>query len=261
MSEQHKIYLRKRRISYFITKLWQLGILVAFFGFWELSVAVGWTDPFIFSSPSRIVSTIGSLAANNDLWKHIGATLYETVLGFILSTVLGSLIAIILWWSKRTRDVSEPYLIVLNALPKIALGPIIIIWVGAGKSAIVTMALLICLIITIISMLGGFLSVDKEKIQLLKSMSASKWQILTKLVLPANIPTLVSVLKINVGLAWVGTIMGEYLVSREGLGYLIVYGSQIFNLDLVMASTLILCVLAGLMYAAVALVEKWIKSR
>ena len=144
----------------------------------------------------------------------------------------------------------------LNALPKIALGPLIIIWAGAGKTAIIVMALLISVIITIISMLAGFMSVDKGKLQLLKSMRATKFQTLYKLVLPANIPTLISVLKINVGLSWVGTIMGEYLVSREGIGYLLVYGSQIFRLDLVMASTIMLCVLATAMYLAVAVAEK-----
>ena len=156
---------------------------------------------------------------------------------------------------------AEPYLITLNALPKIALGPIIIIWVGAGKASIVTMAVLICIVITIISVLTGFLSVDKEKIMLLKSMKATKMQIFAKLVFPANLPTIISVLKINVGLSWVGTIMGEYLVSREGIGYLIVYGSQVFQLDLVMASTVILCLLAALMYGGVALLEKFIAKK
>ena len=99
------------------------------------------------------------------------------------------------------------------------------------------------------------------KIMLLKSMHAGKFKIMTKLILPSNIPTLISVLKINVGLSWVGSIMGEYLSSREGLGYLIVYGSQIFQLDLVMASTVILCVLAGGMYAAVAILEKIVRKK
>ncbi len=260
MTNQHKKYLRKLKIDYIVTKSLQFGILIAFIGFWELAVSLKWIDPFFFSSPSLIVKTIGDLIETGEFFKHAGVTLLETVIGFLISTVVGTLIAIVLWASKRTRDVAEPYLIVLNALPKIALGPILIIWLGTGQTAIIAMAVLISIVITIMSMLSGFLSVDQEKIKLLLSMGATKRQILTKLVLPANVPTLVSVMKINVGLSWVGTIIGEYLVSRAGLGYLIVYGSQIFNLDLVISSTVVLCILACLMYGGVAVLEKILKK-
>ncbi len=260
MTAEHKKYLKKLKIDYLVTKALQIGILIALFGFWELAVALEWIDSFFFSSPSRIISTIGALIDNGDFFNHVLVTLLETIAGFLISTIVGTIIAILLWASRMTRQVSEPYLIVANALPKIALGPILIIWLGTGQTAIIAMAILICIVITIMSMLTGFLSVDKEKVKLLTSMGAKRTQILTKLILPANIPTLVSVMKINVGLSWVGTIMGEYLVSRAGLGYLIVYGSQIFNLDLVMAATITLCVLACLMYGAVALVEKWLKK-
>jgi NitT/TauT family transport system permease protein len=260
MTDEHKKYEKKLKIRKGVTVSLQLGILILFIALWELVAYFEIIDPFIISSPSRILAIITQLYQSNNLFNHLSATLYETILGFLISTLLGTLIAIMLWWNKLLCDVMEPYLITLNALPKISLGPIIIIWIGAGKDAIITMALLICLIITIISMLNGFLEVDKEKIMLLKSLHANKFQLLFKLVLPANIPTLISVLKINVGLAWVGTIMGEYLVSREGLGYLIVYGSQVFQLDLVMASTVILCVLAAFMYSLVAVLEKLIKK-
>lgn len=256
MSEEHKKYLKKIRTHKIVVLIIQIGILIATFGLWELSARLEWSDPFITSSPSRIAASFKSLYESGDLFRHAGATLYETVLSFLLSTLIGVAFAILLWWSKTLSDVMEPYLIVLNSLPKIALGPIIIIWVGAGRSAIVTMALLICVIITIISAHTGFNSVDREKIELLKAMGANKFQILYKLVLPANIPNIISILKINVGLSWVGTIMGEYLVSKEGIGYLLVYGSQVFKLDLVMASTILLCLLATLMYLAVALLEK-----
>ena len=258
MSEEHKQYLKKQRIHKIVIRIIQIGILILFFGLWELSAYLEWADPFITSSPSRVVKSIANLYTSGQLFTHLGATLWETVISFILSTVLGTAIAVILWWSETVRRVLEPYLIVLNSLPKVALGPLIIIWVGAGRTAIVTMALMICLIITVISALTGFMSVDEEKIQLMRSMGANKFQILTKLILPANIPNILSILKINVGLSWVGTIMGEYLVSREGIGYLLVYGSQVFKLDLVMASTLMLCVLATAMYLVVALIEKLI---
>ena len=260
MSEEHKKYLKKIKIHKIVVLIAQIGILLLAFGIWELSAYLEWSDPFITSSPSRVAISLKDLYESGDLWKHAGATLYETIISFLLSTFIGVLIAIALWWSKTLSDILEPYLIVLNSLPKVALGPLIIIWVGAGRGAIITMALLICVIITIISAHTGFNSVDKEKIELLKAMGASKLQILWKLILPSNVPNIISILKINVGLSWVGTIMGEYLVSKEGIGYLLVYGSQVFKLDLVMASTILLCVLATLMYLSVALLEKLINK-
>lgn len=260
-SKDHLQYLRKTRQKSAFISLMRWGVLLAFIGLWELLAYLKWIDVFIMSSPSRIVSTIAALIKTGDLGMHIAVTLNETIISFLLATVLGVLVAICLWWSENLRKILEPHIVVLNALPKIALGPIIIIWVGAGAAAIVVMALLISLIITIISITNGFLEVDKEKILLLKTMGAKKRQILTKLILPANVPNIISCLKINVGLCWVGTIMGEYLVSKAGLGYLIVYGGQIFKLDLVMASTVILCVLAAAMYFVVELIEKFVVKR
>lgn len=259
-SLEHQKYLKQqknRKIFIFST---QAIILVAFFGLWELLTAVGVMDSFILSSPSRIVKTIVELFREGNLWYHIGVTLYEAVLGFLLATGIGFVVAVILWWNDFTRKVLEPYLVVLNSLPKIALGPIIIVWFGAGTKSIIFMAFLIMIIITIMSFLTAFVSCDEDKILLLKSMGASKAQILLKLIIPHSLPDFVSILKINVGMTWVGTIMGEYLVSRAGLGYLIVYGGQVFKLDLVMSSTVILCLLASLMYSVVAFIEKKIKG-
>lgn len=256
MSEEHKLYLKKTRIRKLVIRLTQFGILILLLGLWELSAALEWADPFITSSPSRVAKSIASLYSSGELFTHSFASLWETVVSFLLATFVGTAIAVALWWNDFLRKVAEPYVVVLNSLPKIALGPLIIIWVGAGKAAIITMALMISLIITIISALQGFNSVDAEKTDLLRSMGATKRQIFFKYVLPANIPNILAILKINVGLSWVGTIMGEYLVSREGLGYLLVYGGQVFRLDLVMASTVILSVLATVMYLAVQLLEK-----
>lgn len=260
MTKEHRLYLNKLKYRKIVIHTLRIGILLLLILFWELSARFEWSDPFITSSPSRIIKTIYELWNGGNLLRHLGTTLMETVIGFTLSTIIGSVVAIMLWFSETARRVVEPYLVVLNALPKVALGPLIIIWAGAGQKAIITMALLICVIITIISMLQGFLSVDAEKTDLIRSMGGNKFQVLIKLVIPANIPTFVSVLKINVGLSWVGTIMGEYLVSREGVGYLLVYGSQIFKLDLVMASTILLCIMASLMYIVVAAAEKIIKQ-
>lgn len=257
---EHELFLKKNKLKKLKIIIIQILILVCFLGLWELAAQLGWIDSFITSSPSRIAKMLGELNKQG-LWVHIGTTLYECVIGFVLSTVLGSAIAILLWCSEFLRRVLEPYIVVLNSLPKIALGPIIIIWVGAGAKAIVMMTILICIIVTIISTLGGLMATDEGKILLMRSMGAKKWQILVKLVLPGSVPTFLSVLKINVGLAWVGTIMGEYLVSGAGLGYLIIYGGQVFKLDLVMTSTVILCLLAAAMYFAVALAEKLLKRR
>jgi NitT/TauT family transport system permease protein len=178
------------------------------------------------------------------------------LLGFVIAVATGYLIALLLWWSEAFRKISEPYLVVLNALPKIALGPLIIIWFGTGSEAIVFITVLIGLIVSILNMLGGFMETDENKIRLLRSMGATKLQVLTKLVIPSSLPTFISMLKINVGMAWIGSIMGEYIVSKAGLGYLIVYGGQVFKLDLVMSAVIILCILAAVMYAAVAALEK-----
>ena len=180
------------------------------------------------------------------------------MVGFLSGTMLGIVIAIILWCSKFLSNVAEPFLVVLNSLPKIALGPVIIIWVGAGTSAIIVMALAISLIVTILEILNGFINTDSEKIKMAKTFNANKFQILTKIVIPANISTFINSLKVNIGLSLVGVISGEFLVSKAGLGYLIVYGGQVFQLDLVMASVVILGILAAVMYEAVVLLEKLI---
>lgn len=256
ISKERKLYLKKQRNKKFLIIGIQIFLLILLFGMWELLTYTKVLDPFYFSSPSRMVNTLGNLIKDGSLFYHIGITLYEAVLGFAISMILGFIIAVVLWWSDTIRRILDPYIVVINSLPKIALGPIIIIWFGAGTKAIVVMAILILIVITILSTLSAFLSCDKDKIMLLKSMNASKLQIFLKLVLPNAMPEFISILKINVGMTWVGVVMGEYLVSSAGLGYLIVYGGQIFKLDLVMASTVILCILAGGMYALVALLEK-----
>ena len=249
-------YKRKKKTKNIIIKIIQISILVLFIGLWELLAQVGAIDTFTLSCPSRMWKTFIELASSGTLLTHMWVTLYEAIIGFLIATLLGTLIAIILWWNETFFRILEPYLVVLNSLPKIALGPILIIWIGIGTKAIVAMDVLIMIIITTLSMLNAFRTCDENKILLLKSMGANKFQVLIKLILPNSLCEFISVLKINVGLTWVGTIMGEYLVSRAGLGYLIQYGGQVFDLDLVMTSTVILCLLAGLMYFIVAGIER-----
>ena len=256
ISKEHLLYLRKNRKKSLLITILRFSVLFILLGFWELSATLAWVNPFITSSPSRIIKTIGDLYKNGTLFFHVTTTLWETLAGFFIAVFLGYGIALILWWSEIFRRVSEPYFVVLNALPKIALGPLIIIWCGTGSKAIVFMTVLIGLIVAILNMLGGFMSTDENKLLLLRSMGASKWQILIKLVIPSSLPNFISMLKINVGMAWIGSIMGEYIVSKAGIGYLIVYGGQVFKLDLVMSAVFILCILAAVMYALVTLLEK-----
>lgn len=257
-SSEHLLYLKKERQNKYIVIGGRILVLLLFLGIWELLTATKVIDSFIYSSPSRIVKMLIQLFKEGNIINHTLITLYETILAFSISMIVGTVIAILLFSSERVRNILEPYLVILNSLPKVALGPLIIVWFGAGTKAIVVMGFLICIIITIVSLLNSFMSVSKEKILLMRTLGATKWQILTRLVIPECFPSFISVLKINVGMSWVGTIMGEYLVSKAGLGYLIVYGGYIFKLDLVMTAILILCVLAGLMYFLVAMLEKFV---
>lgn len=255
-SPEHLSYLKGVKKKNIFVNIARFAILIAFLLLWELSAHFEWINPFITSSPSRILKTIAELYTNGTLFYHVGTTLWETLAGFAIAVVLGYTIALLLWWSEAFRRISEPYFVVLNALPKIALGPLIIIWCGTGSKAIVFMTVLIGLIVAILNMLNGFMSTDENKLLLLKSMGATKIQLLTKLVIPSSLPDFIAMLKINVGMAWIGSIMGEYIVSKAGIGYLIVYGGQVFKLDLVMSAVFILCILAAVMYALVALLER-----
>ncbi len=260
LSPQRAAYLQGRKRRQTAVILLRIGLLVVLFGAWELAARLGAIDAFIFSSPSRMWDTLKSLAASGDLVLHVGTSVWETVVGFVLGTLLGTVIAILLWWSPFLSRVLDPYLVVLGALPKTALGPVFIVWIGAGPSSIIAMTLAISLIVTILDMHNGFLATDPEKIRLMRTLGASRRQILTKLVLPANFTTMINALKVNVGLSWVGVIMGEFLVSKAGLGYLIVYGSQVFQMDLVMTTVLLLAAAAALMYQCILWLEKALKT-
>lgn len=259
--KEHELYIKnvkKLKIKVVTTRLL---ILISIFALWEIAGDLKWVDPFLTSTPSRMWKSLIQLYSEGILFKHIWVTCWETILGFVLGTIVGTLVAIILWWSDFVSEVLDPYIVVLNALPKVALAPIIIFWVGNGITAIILVALLISIIVTILTVLNGFKEVDVDKIKLLKTLGASKLQILHHLILPASIPTLVSALKINVGLSWVGVIMGEFLVAKEGLGFLIIFGGQISQLDTVMLSIIILSILAYLMYEGVELIEKRLRIK
>ena len=255
-SKEHLLYLKKNRRRSILVNVARIGILVIIIALWEICAQCNLVDPFITSSPSRVIKTAAELYSNGTLFYHIGVTLMETIIGFVIAVTLGYTIAIALYMSDSVRKVFEPYVVVLNSLPKIALGPLIIIWIGTGYQAIIFMTVLVAIIVCIMNTLTGFLSVDGTMLTLMRAMGAKKSDILIKLIIPASLPSLINTLKVAVGLAWIGSIMGEYIVSRAGLGYLIVYGGQVFKLDLVMTATIILCALAGGMYGIIALIEK-----
>ena len=256
MTKEHINYLKKIKRNSLLVKITQFSILILFIIIWQLLSDYKIINPFIFSSPKKVIECLISLHNANNLYNHIFITIYETFISFILGTLLGILIASIMWWNKFFAKVIDPYLTVLNSLPKVALGPILIIWVGAGMQSIIVMALLISTIITIINVYQGFISVDPIKLKLMKTFKANKRQIYTKLMLPATLPNIISCFKVNISMSLIGVIMGEFLVSKEGIGYLIMYGSQVFNLDLVITGTIILCLVAVVMYNFVLFIEK-----
>jgi len=244
-----------------IIKVSRIMILIMFFGIWELCSRLDIIDPFIFSQPSKMIFSLFELANDGIIFKHIGITLFETAIGFIAGTLIGTGTAILLWWNRTISDIAEPYLVVLNSLPKTALAPIIIVWIGNNINSVIATALMTSVIVTILSVLNGFLEVDNEKIHLIETFGGNKKQILKLVVLPASVPVIVSSLKINVGLSFVGVIVGEFLVAQSGLGYLIVYSSQIFKMDHVMLSVILLAVMAAVLYKFVVMFEEYINKK
>ena len=255
-SNEHKQYLKKKKRRKILILLMQIAILATIIITWQLLADFKIINTFITSSPSNVVKTIITLYNDNNLFNNIWTTIYETLISFSLGTIIGIIIAIILWYSNFLYKVIDPYLTIINSLPKIALGPIIIIFFGANIKSIIIMALLISVIVTIITVYNGFISTDKNKINLLKSFSATKYQIFKLVILPSSYQTIISSLKINISMTLIGVIMGEFLVSKQGIGYLINYGSQVFNLNLVISGIIILMIVSYLMYIIVSYIEK-----
>lgn len=261
ISKEHENYLinvKKRNRSILFT---QISILILGLCLWEIAARFKWIDTFLTSYPSQIWKLFLNYIKQGNLFHHVGISVLETIVGFIGGTLLGMIVAVGLWWSDFWAKVLDPYLVMLNSLPKTALAPIIIIWVGAGYSGIIVTAITVSIVVTIMNMFESFVSVDQDQIRLLNTFGATKLQILQKIVIPSSVPALINTLKINIGLSWVGVIVGEFLVSKAGIGYLIVYGGQVFKLDIVMMSVFILAVISVLMYRLIAILEakftKW----
>ena len=242
---------RKRLVMYL-----RLLILIAFFAAWEISTRIGLLDAFIFSSPFRILKCIIDMAADGSLFYHMGITISETIISFLLVTIIGILAAVLLWMNQSLSEILEPYLVVLNSLPKTALAPVLIVWLGNNIKTIIVAAISVAVFGTILTVYTGFQSVDPEKIKLIYTFRGGKRDVLSKVILPSTVPLIISTMKVNIGLSLVGVIIGEFLAANAGLGYLIIYGSQVFKLDWVLMSILILCALAGILYFITGRLEK-----
>ncbi|WP_335871350.1 ABC transporter permease [Bacillus sp. 2205SS5-2] len=252
----HSQYVRsqqkeKRHIFYT-----QVTIFILFFASWQLFSTNHWIDPLLFSSPTKIFNLFLEKLLNGSILIHIGVTLTETIIGFLLGTLTGTLLAALLWWSPFLSKVSDPYLVILNAMPKVALGPILIVALGPGFLSIIAMGMIISVIITTIVVYTAFREVDVNYIKVLQTFHASRTQIFKECVLPASFPSIISTLKVNVGLSWVGVIVGEFLVSQKGLGYLIIYGFQVFNFTLVLLALLLIAFFATIMYKFVEMLQQ-----
>ena len=252
----YKNYLKKFKINKLLIYLYQLTILIVFLLLWQILTDMKVIDSFILSSPKNIINTIINLYKTKNLFIHINTTLYETIISFIISMLISIITASILWFFPRLAKIIDPYLTILNSLPKVALGPIILIWFGTNTLSIIIMAILISSIVLTINIYNGFSNVDNNKIKLIKSITNSKIKLFIYLIFPSNIKTIISNLKICISMSLIGIIMGEFLVSKKGIGYLIMFGSQVFNLDLVMTGIFILCISATALYYMIYLIEK-----
>ena len=256
MSAAQMNYLNSCKKEKRIIRSLQWMIMVLFLCLWEFGARVGFINSFVFSSPARVLKTIVSMARDGSLWYHSGITLAETFISFFLILFLGIGIAILLWWNTRLAGIFEPYLVMLNSLPKSALAPVFIVWLGANMKTIIVAAVSVAVFGTVLTLYHSFAETEEDKLKLIVTLGGKKKDILTKVILPGNVPTVVSLMKVNLGLALVGVIIGEFLAAKAGLGYLIIYASQVFKLDIVISSIFLLCVISVLLYHGIAKLEK-----
>jgi NitT/TauT family transport system permease protein len=253
-------YLSKQKRRLFLIRFSQILLLAVFLGGWELSAALYWVDPMLTSRPSQIILSFIEMAVQGEILYHTWITAQETIIGIVISMMIGTLLAIVFWWSTFCSKVLDPYVVVLNALPKVALGPIFYIWLG-DRMSIYGMAIAISLIVTVIMVESGFKEINNSKLKLMESFGATRWQMLRMVLLPASIPNFIATLKVNVGLTLVGVIMGEFLSSKAGLGFLIIYGGQVFQMSLVMTSITLLAIVSVILYGLVTYMGKVLQKK
>lgn len=249
-------FVRQHKRQKIFIKFCQILILVSFLAIWELAVDTHRIDGFIFSSPSRICKTFYQMCIDGSFFLHLGTTLGEVFVSFLLIVGGGYTIAVLLWFSPNLSKILEPYFVVLNSLPKSALAPLLIVWLGANVRTIIVAGISVAIFGTILSLYTAFIESDAEDQLLIYTLHGTKWHVLTKVLFPSTLPTLISLMKVNIGLALVGVIIGEFLAARQGLGYLIIYGSQVFKLDMVILSIVVLCIVAVGLYQLISLLEK-----
>lgn len=256
-----QLYVKNHHRHHHIVTFLRLLVLLLFLIIWEASGRFGMIDTFFFSSPSMVATFFVKMIMDGSFFTHTGITLLETLLSFLLITVLSVLIATLLWYSKTLSEILEPYLVVLNSLPKSALAPLFIVWLGTGINTIIVAGISVAIFGSIISLYTDFKHVDHEKLKLIYTLGGNRFDAFHKVVLPSCIPMILSNMKVNIGLALVGVIIGEFLAARRGLGYLIIYGSQVFQLNMVITSIIILCVIAMGLYQCIQWIEHLYKKR
>lgn len=256
LSQGQQHFLKQRRRHKRIVRVSRIAILLSFLFLWEFTANVGIIDSFIFSSPSRIALCFWGMVLDKSIFLHVGITLYETLVSFILVIVFSILVAVLLWFSERLSEILDPYLVVLNSLPKSALAPLLIVWLGANKTTIIVAGMSVAIFGSILNLYSSFTTVDPEKITLIYTLRGNRFHALTKVVIPSCIPSIISTMKVNIGLCLVGVVIGEFIGGREGLGYMIIYGSQVFKLDWLIMSICILCIIAMGLYSLINLLER-----
>ncbi|MEW9698869.1 ABC transporter permease [Paenibacillus sp. SI8] len=254
--EAHRQFVKIRKIETRYVRVVQLIILLVFFAVWELAGRLKWIDVLLFSYPTKVFQLLWDKMLDGSLLPHVGATVLETIIGFALGTLFGTALAVVIWWSPFLSRVLDPYIVVLNSMPKVALGPLFIVGLGPGLLSIIATTLSITVIITTLVVYGSFKEVDANYVKVVNIFGGNKRKVFQKVILPASFPAIVATLKVNVGLAWVGVIVGEFLVSQIGLGYLIIYGFQVFNFTLVISTLIVIAIVATFMYQAVSYLEK-----
>lgn len=257
ISDAQKVFLQKHRRHHHFVTIMRILILVLFLVLWEVSARMQWIDTFFFSSPSLVATFFIEMVLEGSFFIHTGITLFETLISFLLINVISLLVSTLLWYSKTISEILEPYLVVLNSLPKSALAPLIIVWLGTGTDTIIVAGISVAVFGSIINLYTGFKQADAEKLKLITTLGGTRFTAFTKVILPSSVPLLLSNMKVNIGLALVGVIIGEFLAARRGLGYLIIYGSQVFQLNMVITSIIILCFIAMGLYQCLQWAEHW----
>ena len=255
-SKEQLAYLRDIKKFRLKIKIYQILGFVLFLILWELLSLKEIINPFIFSSPSRIVITFWEMVLDKSIFPHIGMTLAETFISFFLVLTISILGAVLLWWNKTVSAVAEPYLVILNSLPKSALAPLLLVWFGATVKMILITAVSVVIFGSILTIYTGFKETEPDKIMLIETLHGNKWHTLRHVIIPESIPLLFGVMKSNIGLCLVGVIIAEFMGARMGLGYLIIYSSQVFKLDWVLMSIVLLCLIAMGLYGVLGKLEK-----